>query len=222
MDPKPHQDLYLGNPAIYRMRCPHCQKLYSAERETMRAAQLPLNFHCVSCDQNFAASLNDLGGNEVVDTFEIRPEPAADPQIGGVRRAVEVAPLIEGVRCPKCGISNPRSATECVSCGVLFSKVKTQSEIEDDIVAGRRDLVEIWMKVMTNYEDLSMHERFVNACFDAENLTFASYKIWPDSFGIADGGNRERNAKANSWPRYLWSRTLDSKASGGLELARNK
>jgi ribosomal protein L40E len=152
----------LEKTAEYQMRCPNCKKLYSIEGDVMRSSKEPVKFHCAPCDTDFAAVLNNFGGHESVETFEL---PLVS--VGGTR---------ETQFCAKCGAQAPLAASECLACGVLFAKAKTQEEVEEDIFAGRRDLVDSWQQVMSDYEDLDAHDRFVVACFGAGNLAFASHK----------------------------------------------
>ena len=48
--------------------------------------------------------------------------------------------------------------------------------VEDLELAGRTDLLFLWENVMADYVDRSRHEAFVNACLQADALTFAAKK----------------------------------------------
>lgn len=168
-----------GQPSAYRMRCPHCQKLYTVSGATMRSAAGALKFQCVGCQAPFAARLSVE--DHTIQTFDLeipvhkprpaRPEPAA---------VVEVPQKVSSnseLSCPKCGVRNALSATECKTCGVVFAKAKTEADLNAEIAfGGKRELAELWTQVISDYENQGLHERFIRACYEAESLPFASQK----------------------------------------------
>ena len=76
-----------------------------------------------------------------------------------------------GVEAPVRGLSEA-SIRESSEAPVLRKSLA----IEDLELAGRTDLLFLWENVMADYVDRSRHEAFVNACLQADALTFAAKK----------------------------------------------
>lgn len=177
----------------YQMRCPKCRKLYSVQGEQMRLALAPLKFECLSsaCKTRYYAELTNAEAMDGITTREVEPviEPAIEPgePVASLPSpaAVEKAPLIAELRCPKCGTRSAISEAECKTCGVVFAKAKAlvrQERPENEGIrgeislAGRRELADLWESVMENYEDQERHDRFIQACNEALCLPYASHK----------------------------------------------
>ena len=163
--------------SAYQMRCPKCQKLYSAPGEAMRTASSPLKFECLvpTCKARYTAHLHNPFSIDGVSTTEI------EVPVRPTRAPIERAPLVSEMRCPKCGTRNAIAAAECKTCGIVFAKTRLDKSETETIVgeislAGRRELADLWDKVMANYEDQERHDEFVRACFEAECLPYASHK----------------------------------------------
>ena len=179
-------------PSLLKMRCPNCQKNYSVEESWVHAAPLnsqrgfvtPLRFECFSCKSRFEALRPPTPGATTLETNLI-PVSAPSPMqpTSGVPRAERAAlakvPLIaQTLKCPKCGVRTNGLATECLSCGVVFSRYKP---LPDGVVGeirleGRRDILELWETIIGDYEDEIRHERFVEVCADAGCLAYAAQK----------------------------------------------
>lgn len=163
----------------YRMRCPSCAKLYSVESHLILGVENP-QFQCVACNTSFIA-------REMASGILLETTPVSEPSVPSVRetprdpvrRAVEPAPTVAGRACPKCGTKNEFKATECTSCGIVFSKyraIESEKVLGEIEMAGRLELVTLWDEVTADYRDLSRHEVFIRACYEAGCLPFASQK----------------------------------------------
>jgi hypothetical protein len=200
----PFAGVVSGSSSSYKMRCPTCQKLYSVQSEQIENATAALKFQCVSCQEPFQARLAHNGGVGFVEvsilgaTDSISQSPRARSETQTVleksiekrtekpsaegplraRQTVEKVPLaVSELRCPKCGSRNVLSATDCRFCGVVFSKVKLNSDIESDPgLAAHPQLIQLWEAALSNYEEPSRHEAFIKACAEAEYLQFAGLK----------------------------------------------
>jgi phage FluMu protein Com len=182
----PHSQPQPGQ-AYLKMRCPDCQKLYSVDpawfQDPGPEGDGSLLFDCAACSTRFAAVLSP-GDSPFLETLKVQYpaietlEPEAEPAAPAmVREAAPAAPIIEA-KCPKCETPHPATAQECGSCGLIFAKFKPVFEgmVGEVRLNGRQELVELWERVVANYEDESMHDQFISACFDAEALAFASQK----------------------------------------------
>ena len=180
--------------AIYRMRCPRCQRLYSVHSNVVQAAitssgslneklgqisgqNLGLQFQCQSetCKGRFEVALvheNDL----LSDVLPTRPlEVATEP--------VPYTEAYTETPCPKCEGKNALAALECRHCGVVFAKLAKKAKdaggerlerLED--FGGRRELAELWTALMRDYENREKHERFVEECYRTGCLSVAAQR----------------------------------------------
>lgn len=153
-------------PATYKMRCPRCQRLYSVQAQVLLAASLPLQFQCQSCQTRFETpvlSMRDLY-NEILTTTEIAPLHPAEAKSG------------EGeATCPKCRGRNAFDAAECRHCGIVFEKfAKAVRSDQLEELGGRRELAEAWENLLEDYNNLEVHESFVEECYKADALAFAA------------------------------------------------
>ena len=180
------------SPTLLKMRCPNCQKNYSVEESWVYAAPLnsqrafvtPLRFECFSCKSRFEALRPPGPGATTLETNLI-PVSAPSPMqpARGIprveRAALAKVPLIaQTLKCPKCGVRTNGLATECLSCGVVFSRYKPLPDgaVGEIRLEGRRDILELWETIIGDYEDEIRHERFVEVCADAGALAFAAQK----------------------------------------------
>lgn len=89
------------------------------------------------------------------------------------------APKTEVRECPKCGSKTSKGANECRSCGVVFERYKPDSEerFNNEVqLAGRIELVHLWDSISGDLHNKEAHESFVQACYEAGSLPFASHK----------------------------------------------
>lgn len=84
------------------------------------------------------------------------------------------------IECPKCHKQNKVGQAECVSCGVIIEKfleAQREDRVEGEIrFRGKHELLALWQKVITQYENPTVHDEFIHACFQEECLSFAFYQ----------------------------------------------
>ncbi len=81
--------------------------------------------------------------------------------------------------CPRCNAINALTMNECVRCGIIFDRFieANEAQIEEELaLGGTRELSLLWDKTLEDYEDRIRHDRFLNACRDANALSYASKK----------------------------------------------
>jgi hypothetical protein len=82
--------------------------------------------------------------------------------------------------CPKCGVAlSQAQSARCEKCGVIYQKFFSQLEdrFESDFrLAGILAPIQSWQTVLKNYEDLRVHDEFVNLCAGLQLLEFAAQK----------------------------------------------
>lgn len=156
-------------PAAYQMHCPKCHKLYSVEAQTVRTAKRPLRFQCLACAVRFAVRpLLDAdvapAQNKGLDSVPLKPREGKL-----VTYALEHLP---DQNSNKTNVKAPAVDAAPGEGGPVVSGSKTGAIS----LAGRHELAELWRHVMENYEDEARHDKFVQACFRAQCLPFASQK----------------------------------------------
>ncbi|MDX9731284.1 MAG: hypothetical protein RBT63_05885 [Bdellovibrionales bacterium] len=89
------------------------------------------------------------------------------------------ASLLRERECPRCGAMNQAAQSDCVRCGIVFERYdKDEDEhlSEEMALGGTRELAALWGKTLEDYEDRIRHDRFLNACRDADALSYAAKK----------------------------------------------
>ena len=95
-----------------------------------------------------------------------------------VAQGLPLAPVVEPRRCPKCSAEVSALADECRACGIVISKYRASvgpdiPEVRADL---RRDLIEMWQSVLRDYDSDIVHEKFIGACDEADQLAYAAHK----------------------------------------------
>ena len=193
-------------PALTRTRCPGCQKLFAVETETLNsmseAGVIRAEFTCTGelCREAFGIDLplsHDLMTLAIIPAVRLtklaekqsepRPEirPDAPPKSAPPSVAAVQAPLraksgtVSERECPRCSAMNAASMNECVRCGIIFDRYieANEAQLEEELaLGGTRELSLLWDKTLEDYEDRIRHDRFLNACRDANALSYASKK----------------------------------------------
>ena len=68
---------------------------------------------------------------------------------------------------------------DCGACGIVFARYRpgeAERVVGDIELTGRVELINLWEAVTARYNDASLHEEFVRACYEAGCLPFASQK----------------------------------------------
>lgn len=150
-------------------RCPSCSKLYNIAEKDI-SSDSP-QFNCVKCESRFWFGF---------DKKEFHSYGAT--AISVTSHLVEKKEENIAKTCPKCGarnVSTPGSTSkECSHCGVIFEKVQPNIPISEDdsALGGTPKLSDLWEKLMNDFEDLNLHDQFVNQCRSENALPFASKK----------------------------------------------
>jgi hypothetical protein len=159
------QRTYL-KPLSVQARCPGCNKLYRIDTRDMKSSQP--HFDCVSCPTTFT-----------LEPDEKNPRVLRTRALGNVKYSsasqLQFAPSAEGLKkCPKCETFNPRLASECRKCGVIFAKLE---DLPLDAKTGALpSLVKAWQDLMEDYSNVTKHMAFVDRCDDLQAVPFALKK----------------------------------------------
>ncbi|CAN5497352.1 hypothetical protein BH10BDE1_BH10BDE1_23880 [soil metagenome] len=192
-------------PSMTRTRCPGCQKLFAVETDTLssmsRAGVTRAEFTCTGelCHEAFAIELPlppDYSTLTILPAVRLKPAPETEPIADLVApaaltpaqppRSIIAAPLKSAKpsigferECPRCGAMNAASMNDCVRCGIIFERynVTNEAQLEEELaLGGTRELSLMWDKTLEDYEDRIRHDRFLNACRDANALSYSSKK----------------------------------------------
>lgn len=128
-------------------------------------------------ESNFVEDGDDLEKSKAADVaFELREaplvkeevEPAVESQSKPNQEAAEFP-------CPKCDGLNPGGAKECQHCGVLIEVYKSRQREERFFLQSppNKGLIEAWERVIAQYEEESVHQKFVQLVFDMDQLAYA-------------------------------------------------
>ena len=152
----------------FRVRCPHCRKLYLVQFNDVQEAKP--RFECVQCHDRFWLSLPDMDLSSELTGLPLQVKEAPVQKSPAVR-----APAAESEPCPKCFKSNPLGARECGHCGVLIAKAKAASLSFDEPVPSHSvQLKGAWQKVVADYGDENAHREFIRMSERERNLPYAA------------------------------------------------
>ena len=100
--------------------------------------------------------------------------------------------------CPKCQSHNPKGALDCAFCGIVFAKYSVKQSNIQQIGQYRKDmnnsqfskaykashpvkkvkanpqLQKLWQEVMKEYNNLDVHELFINKAIQTNGLPYAA------------------------------------------------
>lgn len=158
----------------FNVRCPSCSKLFRVDSREIKSS-LP-HFDCSSCLTRFTFDFPPSNVNKIetraisqAETFNLQ-ETEVQPVIG-----------VDLKKCPKCSTLNPKLASECIKCHVIFEKLEDLSM--DPAQGAFPSLVRAWQELMSDYDNLKKHLAFVDRCEDLQALPFAlkKYEILKDA-----------------------------------------
>lgn len=147
----------------FRVRCPHCRKLYLVQFNDVQEAKP--RFECVQCHSRFWLSLPDMDLSAELTgiPLQVKEVPAKPkPQ----------APAVDLEPCPKCFKTNPTGSTECQHCGIMISKAKGLDF--ENYPARSTQLEGAWKKVVADYGDEAAHQEFIRASVNEQNIPYAA------------------------------------------------
>jgi len=153
----------------FNIRCPSCQKLFRVDSREIKSSQP--HYDCSSCKGRFTFDFPPTNVNHVetrmvsqTETFALKEEAANTAAVMGV----------DLKKCPKCSAINPKMASECLKCHVIFEKVEDLAM--DPALGAFPSLVRAWQELMSDYDNLKKHLAFVDRCEDLQALPFALKK----------------------------------------------
>lgn len=75
--------------------------------------------------------------------------------------------------CPNCGKPKIPNSLDCPSCGVVFAKLGDRLDEGPQNFASE-EFHELWANLIQDYNNMSLHEEFIQFCMSKNKLTFAS------------------------------------------------
>jgi uncharacterized membrane protein YvbJ len=76
--------------------------------------------------------------------------------------------------CPECGYENPKGSVSCKRCLLIFEKYERKNQKVNAQMVGSRRLEEQWREILSDYESLEKHEKFISDALREKNLPYAS------------------------------------------------
>lgn len=241
----------MRNPAVVRVRCPECFRLYSVSAAEISESRP--RFACIQCETKFwLAFPESLEADEVIGfPLEWLESPQSfvqkDKDNGITQRDLEssnaplaskdVLPSTESLplqskvlrqspskswtlqqdfHCPKCGHSTALGSKECGSCGVVFAKLEIKSRW--DTLPATKELKEHWENVIADYDDVKMHDLFIQEALAEGNLGFAAAKYRT----ILDAASDEMAEKQLKKMELLAAQTFSSSVPPVKKIKRTK
>ena len=102
------QKIYENQEIKVVIRCPTCSKLYEVDSKLIKSSSP--HFDCLVCAEVFSFVFPPKDWKKI-QTFKVL-DPKSSTQNNSLQRLKK--------ECPKCGILNLTSASECYACQVLF------------------------------------------------------------------------------------------------------
>ena len=81
---------------------------------------------------------------------------------------------MQPLTCPKCSYNLTKDMNECPSCGIILSKISDKESSPDRQVMGNSVLLELWKKIVQDYQNEALHEQFIQSSLQYNKLSFAS------------------------------------------------
>jgi hypothetical protein len=160
------QRTYL-RPLSVHVRCPGCNKLYRIDTRDLKSRDP--RFDCVSCSTAFTLE------SDPANSRLMRARTLGAREAFSETSQLVVSHEAEGLRrCPKCECFNPRMASECRKCGVIFARLEDLPL--DSKLGALPSLVRAWQDLMSDYHNVTKHLAFVHQCEDLQAVPFALKK----------------------------------------------
>ena len=160
--------------ATLQMRCPNCMKLYSVESSRLSSSDVS-KFECVACRTEFLTLKPELHGLQFLDTSVIETQYAPLAELAPERRVNSaLEPSVDSFLEPSSNApAAPRTALVSVPLNSRGVEVRASEEMA---MAESAELIAMWDSILADYENLSLHENFVQACFTDGKLAYAAHK----------------------------------------------
>ncbi|MCB0413017.1 MAG: hypothetical protein KDD50_01705 [Bdellovibrionales bacterium] len=189
---RPHLDAKEVHEYIY-IECPECEKRYVVNCLDVEN-ELP-EFVCNKCETAFFVDLNvedfsqPLRGLKVQEKKD-EEDNALNQDIRFFKENKEEhfqlknGSATEGGACPKCDTKYVVGQPECFRCGLILSKSTAQER--GTLISATPELKQDWLKLITNFTNIELHNGFIERALKEKNLKYAAYrygqlkKITPD------------------------------------------
>ena len=183
-------------PSVIHTRCPSCEKLFEVQSSLINDELA--HFQCVSCKnhfyfaselikdgmvQSFPLDLSSLQGLGDLDFVNRSVEAQVNQELFALNDKAFVqpeprkmeAPEIEATKiCPKCQSVNRVSASDCEVCGVDFKKIEMLQKDGHHFHKISRTLHDQWQYVLSHYDDMTAHQKFLTLCLGKGHLTLGA------------------------------------------------
>jgi len=160
-------------PLFLQVQCPSCQQKFRLDSRELEGT-LP-EFECLCCQTQFRMEV-PIKNPSQVRTIEMEGSKTdrmiAESMRSALRRKSNLA--LDVKKCPKCSCLNPRSLTECMRCGIIFSRLEGLPL--DRQVGAIPSLVRAWGDLVGDYQNLRKHFEFVDRCEDLNAVPYALKK----------------------------------------------
>ncbi len=153
-----------------KVRCPQCFQAFRVNAAEIDQARP--RFACTKCQSHFWLPFPEALKQKELIGFPISwiQSPTASFE--------EKTPIVGVARpvfdCPSCSFQNALNASECRKCGVIFEKVLARNQDQDEGVRSTQNLRQLWERIISDFDNDSLHESFLLECQKAGCLSYAS------------------------------------------------
>lgn len=165
-------------------QCQDCENLfwfpYEAAVGKPEFIAFPMNWNEEDLDLIFYNEESiDVAGSQITRESEFENEMSiesannevVESQKSDVKKQFQIKESVN--TCPKCQFEYIGQQKECDSCGVIFEKyLKAQKDFD----GAESEIQTLWTNVLEAYDQILLHQEFVDACTKSKNLEFASKK----------------------------------------------
>ena len=149
----------------FNVRCPCCDKLYRIE--TAQIISASPHFACKVCHAVFSFN------KPTSETRFVKAQVVSAARLHQITEVSELhAESSHLFKCKKCGSWNTKNATDCVKCGVNFSRLEESFDPLTEMKV-MPSLVRAWSELVQDFNNLQKHISFVSRCEELQALPFA-------------------------------------------------
>ncbi len=168
-----------GVPEKVHFRCPSCSKLFAANPSYINTEKP--EFTCNSCATEFwisfseALSLNEVIGYKIEKEVDFEEEkPLKSDDQGIFNQTLHV----ENFEQEREESEKPQSSILDDLKGLIDEVNDSDMEFIDNQEKTEREPTQkdMWSNVLGEYSDLSLHDEFINFCYEADDIGYAAEK----------------------------------------------
>lgn len=127
--------------------------------------------HTAPSQQAEAAENDEVNFQDTTES--VSSEAGIEKQQDERKAQFSIQPSESVNTCPKCNFEYIGQQTECDSCGVIFEKYH---KAQKDFDGAPEEIQKLWTSVLEAYDQVSLHQDFVDACTKSKHLEFAAKK----------------------------------------------